>query len=247
MAFVAEIKLYKSLCNGEGLSVKLASQSVNSSKPLQKSQPLEGQPLLHPRRNLTLGGWWCRSWWTKCMTAMSHLSRDSWLNNSACWKKVSLNMLCYWSLFSLCPSSVTIERNIVLVRFHHSVTQPLPSPLNTHCLPSDPIQLILVSSDQTTFFHSSRVQSLWDKAKFILSFLCLAERTGLFFFTTDFMPSFFKWFQMVWVQRGWLVTSWSDLVTWTAVSAFPVSISQIAWQISVSESLEGQPPEALVM
>ena len=123
---------------------------------------------------------------------------------------------------------------------------PSPAFFHTHCLPSDPIRLILVSSDQTTFFQSSTVQSLCARAKSILSLLCLAERSGLFLFTTAFIPTSFKRFRMVCEERGWLVISCSDLVTWTALSALPVPISQSAWRISVSESLEGRPPGDLV-
>src|SRR6266436_5484029 len=39
--------------------------------------------------------------------------------------------------------------------------------------------------------------------------------------------------------------SWSDLVTWVAVSALPVLIIQMAWHIVVEFSFEGLPPWAL--
>ena len=69
----------------------------------------------------------------------------------------------------------------------HSITDPPPkftvllsslslslSPtlFQAHFLPSDPRQLILVSSDHTTLLQSSRVQSLCLIAKSVLSFLC---------------------------------------------------------------------------
>ena len=41
------------------------------------------------------------------------------------------------------------------------------------------------------------------------------------------------------------LTSWRALVTWTAFSAFPVPISQMAYHISVGVMSEGQPPDDL--
>ena len=61
-----------------------------------------------------------------------------------------------------------------------------PSPVffHTHCLPSDAILLVLVSSDQITLFQSSTVHSLYFKAKFKHFFLCIALSNGFFFFIT---------------------------------------------------------------
>src|SRR3954465_1214629 len=53
-----------------------------------------------------------------------------------------------------------------------------------HCFPSDPNLLILVSSDQITFYQSSRVHSLCFKAKTNYFFLCTAVSNGFFFFVT---------------------------------------------------------------
>ena len=50
---------------------------------------------------------------------------------------------------------------------------------------------------------------------------------------------------MVWGEMDWFLTSWSVLVTWTAFSAFPVPINQMAWHMSVGVMREGQPPEDL--
>jgi hypothetical protein len=58
--FVAEIQLYKSLCNCEAISVKPASQFANPSKALHNIIPLEGQPLLFP--SYTWPHCWVRTW-----------------------------------------------------------------------------------------------------------------------------------------------------------------------------------------
>src|SRR6266576_3873277 len=70
--------------------------------------------------------------------------------------------------------------------------RPSPAFFQAHFLPSDPRQLILVSSDHTTLFQSSTVQSLCANAKSNLSLLCLGVSNGFFFFTTAFIPAFFK-------------------------------------------------------
>src|SRR5215469_17124646 len=75
--------------------------------------------------------------------------------------------------------------------------RPSPAFFHTHFLPSDPKRLILVSSDHTTFFQSSKVQSWWAIAKSNLSFLCLSVKRGLFLFTTAIIPTFFKPFRTV--------------------------------------------------
>src|SRR6266568_8469968 len=61
---------------------------------------------------------------------------------------------------------------------------PSPAFFHTHCFPSDPILLILVSSDQITLFHSSTVHSFSLRAKANLFFLCAAVNNGFFFFVT---------------------------------------------------------------
>src|SRR3979490_2486441 len=53
---------------------------------------------------------------------------------------------------------------------------PSPALFQAHFLPSDPRQFILVSSDHTTLFQSSRVQYLCLIAKSILSLLCFCDR-----------------------------------------------------------------------
>ena len=66
---------------------------------------------------------------------------------------------------------------------------------------------------------------------------------GLFFFTTAFIPTFFRPFRIACVEIGLLTTSLRALVTWTAFSALPEPLRQIAWQMLVSESFVGWPPE----
>src|SRR5258705_5084322 len=68
---------------------------------------------------------------------------------------------------------------------------PSPAFCQAHFLPSDPSLLIFVSSDHTTLFQSSTVQCWCSRAKSILSFLWLCERSGFFFLTTAFIPAFF--------------------------------------------------------
>src|SRR5579871_4351314 len=58
-----------------------------------------------------------------------------------------------------------------LVSFTSLSLKPSPGFFQTHFLPSDPSLLILVSSDHTTFFQSSRVQCWCARAKSILSLL----------------------------------------------------------------------------
>ena len=55
---------------------------------------------------------------------------------------------------------------------------------HTYSCPSDPILLILVSSDHITLFQSSTVLYLYLRAKANLLFLWPLERSGFFFFTS---------------------------------------------------------------
>src|ERR1700724_1134771 len=61
---------------------------------------------------------------------------------------------------------------------------PCPACFPTHCFPSDPYLLILVSSDQITLFQSSTVQFWYFIAKARRFFLCTAVSSGFFFFVT---------------------------------------------------------------
>src|SRR5882762_1799477 len=101
---------------------------------------------------------------------------------------------------------------------------PSPAFFQAHFLPSDPSLLTLVSSDHTTLFQSSTVQCWCSRAKSILSFLCLCERSGFFFLTTAFILAFFRLLHTVWAERGWLMMLERVLVTSTAVEAFPEPI-----------------------
>jgi len=134
-------------------------------------------------------------------------------------------------------SNLTIPSTIPL--------RPSPAFFQAHFQPSEPIQLILDSSDHITCFQSSIVQSWWLKAKSNLFFLWHLERRGHFCFITAFIPAFFKWWQMVWGEMEWFLTSWRVLVIWTTFSAFSVPRSWVACCISVGEMMDGQPPVAL--
>src|SRR5204862_969123 len=59
------------------------------------------------------------------------------------------------------------------VSFTSLSLKPSPAFFQAHLLPSDPSLLILVSSDHTTLFQSSKVQSRCARPKSSLSFLCL--------------------------------------------------------------------------
>src|SRR5215469_4122513 len=82
------------------------------------------------------------------------------------------------------------------VPFTNLSLRPSPAFFHTHFLPSDPKRLILVSSDHTTFFQSSRVQSWWAMAKSNLSLICFLVRRGLFLFTTAIIPIFSIHFEL---------------------------------------------------
>jgi hypothetical protein len=70
------------------------------------------------RTVIPCSGLFRRSWKSQCttyMTAMSNLRKVSLWRHGGCQKKASLNILRHWSLFSSCPSDVTIEELIALV------------------------------------------------------------------------------------------------------------------------------------
>ena len=89
---------------------------------------------------------------------------------------------------SMQPHSITDPPPNFTVPLTSLSLSPSPTLFQAHFLPSDPRWLILVSSDHTTLFQSSRVQSLYLITKSILCFLCFCNRRGLFFFTTAFIP-----------------------------------------------------------
>ena len=139
-------------------------------------------------------------------------------------------------------SNILLQTSSVLLPVYYYSTCLGPF-LNPHLLWYEPKWLILISSDQTTFFQSSKVHCWCLIAKSNLSFLWCSASLGLFFLTTAFIPTFFGPFWIVCVEIGWLTTSLRDLVIWTAFSALPEPIRQITWWMSVSESFVGQPPE----
>ena len=112
---------------------------------------------------------------------------------------------------------------------------PSPALFQAHFLPSDPRQLILVSSDYT-FFQSPGVQSLCLIAKSILSFLCFYDRRGFFFFTTAFIPLHLRCLHTVWRVTGWLVICRSAFEACTAVSALG-GARALLWRLRYKPSL----------
>src|ERR1700719_4150786 len=141
-----------------------------------------------------------------------------------------------WCL-SILPSILQAYPTPSHIIHPHTITEPPPnfivpstnlsptlfSPcfFHTHFFPSDPNLLILVSSDQTTLFQSSTVQSLCATAKSILSFLCLLLSKGIFFLVTAFRPTVFRHLLMVCAEIGWLVILLRVLAICTAFSALP--------------------------
>src|SRR5258706_11915911 len=75
--------------------------------------------------------------------------------------------------------------------------RPDPGFFHTQDLPSDPILLILVSSDQTTLPQSSRVQCWCSKANSSCLLLWVFERKGFFFFTADLRPALLSAFLII--------------------------------------------------
>src|SRR6266852_4211585 len=120
--------------------------------------------------------------------------------------KWSSKMATYWSPSILpstsasCPTpSQPIHPHIIIFpppNFTVPCTSleinPSPTCFHTHCFPSDPILLILVSSDQITLFQSSTVHSLYFKAKAKHFFLCIALSNGFFFFVTALNEYFLR-------------------------------------------------------
>src|SRR5215813_958429 len=68
----------------------------------------------------------------------------------------------------------------------------LPGFFHAHLRPSDPIRLILVSSDQTTRSQSSTVQCWYRTAKSIRCRRCLGKSRGFFTLDTAFRPASFR-------------------------------------------------------
>src|SRR3979490_2092297 len=79
---------------------------------------------------------------------------------------------------------------------------PSPACFHTYCFPSDPILLILVTSDQITLFQSSTVHSLCLRAKANHFFLCTAVSNG-FFLVTALNECCLSTFLTVCGKTGW--------------------------------------------
>ena len=84
----------------------------------------------------------------------------------------SINLGC---IFHLIPSHGTLHYQISTIKLHcslhHLSLNPTLMSFHTYFLPSDPKQLILVSSDHMTFFQSSIVHSKCFSTNFILALL----------------------------------------------------------------------------
>src|ERR1700742_202979 len=93
------------------------------------------------------------------------------------------------------PPNLTVPWTSLLI-------SPSPACFHTHCFPSDPILLILVSSDHITFFQSSTVHSLYFRAKANRFRLCAAVSNGFFFFVTALKELLLRRFLMVCEETG---------------------------------------------
>jgi len=122
---------------------------------------------------------------------------------------------------------------------------PSPFFFHTYSCPSDPILLILVSSDHITLLQSSTVQCWYLRAKANLFFLWPVESNGFFFFTTAFNEASLRVFLTVWEETGLSTIELMKWVAWTAFLALPVRICWTIALLLVEESLEGQPPWSL--
>src|SRR3979490_1243342 len=105
------------------------------------------------------------------------------------------------------PSQIHLQTLLYLLLVYHLA--PSPAFSQAHFLSSDPRRFILVSSDHTTLFQSSRVQSLCLIAKSILSLLCFCDRWDFSFFTTAFIPVLLRCLCTVCAVTGLLVIVWS--------------------------------------
>ena len=115
---------------------------------------------------------------------------------------------------------------------------PWPTYFQTHCFPSDPILLILVSSDQIILFPSSTVQFWYLKAKAKCFLWCTAESSGFFFFVTAFNECHLRtWHTVCEETELWMM----ELMCFVALATFPVVICVMIAHSKVAESLEGWP------
>src|SRR3979490_1745774 len=109
------------------------------------------------------------------------------------------------------PAHTAPYHDVPTPKLHSSLYLPLNQPIP--CFPSNPILLILVSSDQITFFQSSTVHSLCLRAKANHFFLCTVVSNGFFFFVTALNECCLSTFLTVCGQTGWEMMVLMCLVT----------------------------------
>src|ERR1700724_2967629 len=155
--------------------------------------------------------------------------------------RLDSKMSTYWSAFILpstsasCPTpSQPIQPHTMMfpppnltVPWISLLINPSPTCFHTHCFPSDPSLLILVSSDQITLFQSSTVHSLCFKAKAKRFCLCFAVSKGFFFFVTALNECLLRTFLTVCGETGLEMRVLMCFIAWTALVAFPVVICVI--------------------
>ena len=117
-----------------------------------------------------------------------------------------------------------------------------PLVFHTYTFPSDPILLILVSSQHNTLFQSSTVQFSWSLANLSLHCRCVALSIGTFFFVAEWRPASFSILLTVWDETGSEIMELMNWVAWTALSSFSVVIWCTILCLSCVENLDGWPP-----
>ncbi len=143
------------------------------------------------------------------------------------------------------PQYALLHHYTTTTKFHSFSTNLsssfFPAFFQVHFLLSDHKQLILVLSDQKTFFHSSIVQFLYLSTNSNFTCLCIFFKAGFFFFTTALKSASFNSLATVLTETNWLITGSRDLIICTAVLVLSEVIRQIASWMLVGESLAGQP------
>ena len=192
------------------------------------------------------------------------------LGSLSCWKmtssaenpdssmlgsRLSSKILTYWSAFIFPSTSASLPTPSQPIQPHTIMfpppnftvpctsrsISPWPTCFQTHCFPSDPILLILVSSDQIILFQSSTVQFWYFKAKAKRFLRCTAESSGFFFFVTAFNECCLRTWHTVYEETGLRMMELMCFVAWTALATFPVVICVMIAHSEVVESLEGWP------
>ena len=118
---------------------------------------------------------------------LSHYTKKSYLPGVAPYKQV----LTSYSTPSqhIQPQNIKLPPPNLRVPSTKRSVSGSPAFFHVHFLPSDPKQLILVSSDQTTFFQCSNVQCSCAWAKSNLSLRWRVEKMGRFFLIMNFKPT----------------------------------------------------------